>query len=216
MVHTTRRGAAGRAVFWLIALAVIGGLGYFVWMKKQPPVSENRPVAAELAAYLGKAHKEAWDPSMDVSFGVAKVIADVYPACVKWFGQDVTFDELKDSGYEFKGGGDASVPGAPDPNLTPGQSAQFRLVTDGTKGAAGARVSLFLQKYRLPPNDDGSDILGKKTAYSLKAGGELGKDAPPILVYRDGGIVYFAVTETPGGYDALKQAFGWPEPSGAY
>lgn len=216
MNHTARRGAAGRAVFWLIALAVIAGLGYFIWMKKQPPVSQSKPVAAELAAYLGKAHAEAWDSSMEAVFVGAKTLEDVPAACIKWFGQDVAMDGLKGSGLTFQGAGEASVPGAPDPNLTAGQSAHFRMVTDGTRGPAGTKVSLFLQKYRLPPKDDGSDILGKKTAYTLKPGGELGKDAPPILVYRDGGLVYFAVTETPGGYDLVKQVFNWPEPIGAY
>lgn len=215
MVYAARRGSAGRAVFWVLALAVIGGLGYFIWVKKQPPVSQNKPVGKEVAAYLAREHMQAWDPSMDAVFTV-KNVEDIHAAGVRWFGQDITFEELAGSGVAFMGAGEAAVPGPPDENLKRGQSAHFRLETDGTKGAKGVRVSLFLQKYTLPPNDDNTEVLAKRTSYTLKPDAALGANAPPILVYRAGGLVYFLVTETPGGYDLVKQAFGMPDPIGPY
>ncbi len=213
--HMSRRGAAGRAVFWLIALAVIGGLVYFIYNKKKPPVSDNKPPADKLAAYFAQEHTRAWDPSMDAAFTV-KELSEVYAAGIKWFGQDVPFDELKDSGLTFQGGREADVPGPPDVNLMAGRSAHFRVESDGAKGAKGIRASIFLQKYMLPRNEDKTDVLNVKTSYTLKKDPALGAGAPDILVYRQGGIVFYLVSDQPGGYDLIKAAFGMPDSSGPY
>ncbi len=213
--YISRRGSAVRAVFWLVALLVIGGLAYFIYQKKQPPKSDSKPPGGALAAYFAQEHGRAWDPSMDPAFDV-KELSGVYAACVTWFGQDVPFDELKDSGLTFQGGREADVPGPPDPNLQAGRSAHFRLETDGTKGSKGVRVSLFLQKYMLPKSDDGKDVLDIRTSYTLKKDAALGVGAPDILVYRQGGLVYYLVTDQPGGYDLVKAAFRIPDPKGPY
>lgn len=208
---TARRGGAGRIVFWVVALAVIGVLAYFIWAKKQgPPPEENKPPAAELAAYLSQQHKTAWDPANEPVFTV-KDVEGIHPACNVWFGQDVYFDEIKGTDLKFQGAGEVQVPGPPNIHLQAGRSAQFRI-----ENPDGTRVSVFLQKYMLPPNDDGSDILAKKTSYTLKKDPALAPSAPDIHVYRQAGIVYYLVTETPGGYDRVKAAFGWPDPIGPY
>lgn len=213
--HTSRRGGAGRAVFWLIALAVIGGLAYIIYQKKQPPTSENKPVGDQLAAYMAGQYTQGWDPSMDGSFTV-KELSEVEQAGNNWFGQHVTLAEIQDSGLSFRGAREVEVPGPPDPNLQPGRSAHYRLETDGTKGPKGVRVSLFLQKYVLPKNEDGTDVLAVRTSYTLKKDAAMAAGAPDILVYRQGGLVFYLVTDQPGGYDLVKAAYQIPDPIGPY
>lgn len=210
-----RRGGAARAVFWLIALVVIGAVAFFIWKTKQRPDPEVKPRADELASYMAREHRQAWDPTMDSLFTV-KQVADVHEAGKVLFGQDITFSELEGSGLKFQGGREAEVPGPPDPNLVAGRSAHFRLESDGSKGAPGVRASLFLQKYMLPPTDSGEQVLQYRTAYTLKKDPALGEGAPDIIVYRQGGLVYYLVADQPGGYDLVKTAFQIPDPIGPY
>jgi hypothetical protein len=97
-----------------------------------------------------------------------------------------------------------------------GRSAHFRVESDGTKGPKGVRASIFLQKYMLPRNEDMTDVLNVKTSYTLKKDPALGASAPDILVYRQGGIVFYLVSDQPGGFDLIKTAFGMPDSSGPY
>ncbi len=201
--------ASGRIVFWVIALVVIGALGLYIYKKKQPVVIDNKPAPRLLAAYLAEQHREAWAAG-DASTFQAKTQADIYEWNKTWFGQDTDFAELNGSGVVFKGAQEVRIPGPPT-----ARSAVFRLETDGTVGTAGVRTTLFLQKYLLEPDDEGNHPLKIKTSYTLKNDPSL-SGAPPIFVYRQGGLIFYLLTETPGGYDLVKKAFGMPEPVGDY
>ena len=223
--HVSSRGnASGRLVFWVLALVVIGGLGWFVWQKSKEPVVGNKPAASELAASLVGAHRKAWSEP-DSAFTV-KQIADIDEANRNFFGQDTPMTEIEGSGLAFKGGrelvGDEKVPGPPpipgaemQPSLGP-RSAVYRLESDGSQGSAGVRCTVCVQKYMLINNEsDNQPPLKLRTSYRLKPDGLEG-GAPPIIVYRQGGIVFYLIADQPGGYDLFKKAFSIPEPEGDY
>jgi hypothetical protein len=99
----------------------------------------------------------------------------------------------------FLSAGRSAVPGT-------GESAHLRLA-----GAAddSATCSLFIKQYRqLPPLDD-------MAVYSL-AGRGLGDGAPPILIWRRGGLVYHLVSNTEAGLGLLRKGLGAPEPKKPY
>jgi hypothetical protein len=211
-------------VFWVLAIVVIAGLGWFVWQKSRGPFVADKPAASELAATLVAAHGKAWSEPDD-AFPVKKV-DDIDAANRDFFGQDTPMTEVNGSGLVFKGArelvGSEKIPGPPPipgeemPASLGPRSAVFRFETDGSKGqAAGVRCTVCLQKYMLPRRDDGTDPLALKTSYTLKADGLEG-GAPPILVYRQGGLVFYLISDKPGGYDLFKQAFGIPEPQESY
>lgn len=116
-----------------------------------------------------------------------------------WIGQEVTVEEMfPGGGVKLVAAGPAAVPG-------PGKSAHFKLGTD--KG--GAQMSLFVMKNWESPK------IGDAEAYTL-AGRGLGAEAPPITIWRRGGLVYALVSNNASGMGVLRQALGAPEPKKAY
>jgi hypothetical protein len=70
-------------------------------------------------------------------------------------------------------------------------------------------MSLFVMKNWEQP------AIGDAEAYVL-AGRGLGAGAPPIAIWRRGGLVYALVSNTPEGMAVLRQALGAPEPKKPY
>jgi hypothetical protein len=206
MTTAIRRGSAGRAVFWAVALVVIGVLAYYVYTKKQGPQGPEGPGSSEFARYLCVAHEEGFSPA-----GVARMNAKTreaaYEAGKQWLGNDVTLQETVGKGLDFLGAGEAQVPGQ-------GRSAQYLFLTDASSSQPGQRVSLFLQVDRRIL--DGLEPLEIGKAYSMKPTKELGAGAPDIVVCKKGGLVYYLVANTPAALAQLKGAYSIPDPSGKF
>lgn len=219
----SRGNAQARLIFWLLALVVIGGLGWFVFQKFQGPTVPIKPTARALSGALVAAHRKAWSEP-DENFTV-KEVAAIDAANRVFFGQDTPMTEINGSGLAFKGArellGNEKIPGPPpvpggdiEVSLGP-RSAVFRFVSDGTKGAAGVRCTVCLQKYMLAMDDNNRPAMEVRTSYTLKGDGLEG-GAPPILIYRQGGIVFYLIADQPGGYDLFKSAFSIPDAVGPY
>lgn len=194
MISALRRGSsAGRVIFWLVALILIGGLAYVVYSKRQPPSGPEGPSAVRMAEYLRSSHQSgvAAGPRFSV-----RELEKVHAAGRDWLGKDVTLEEIAGTGVQFVAAGGATVPGD-------GSSAQYLFDTGN-----GQKASMFLQVYRITA---GERELDMNKAYTLEAGG-----GAPIVVSRKGGLVYYFVSDTAAGYQPLLQAFGIPASSGKY
>jgi hypothetical protein len=118
-----------------------------------------------------------------------------------WVGQSITLEEIfPGGGVKLVGVGPATVPG-------PGKSAHLRLSPEAPKG--DPKISLFIQRYmQFPALDD-------REALTLPGRG-LGDGAPPIIVWRRGGLTCFLVSNSREGIEVLRQALGAGEPKKPY
>lgn len=196
-----------RKKFWIIGLVLIlvaAGVVAGIYLNARKPDGVPREAGkGELAAYLSDEHKAAFREGtrLEQKFDVndSEQLADKVR---DWTGNRISFAEMfTGGGVKFLSAGASQVPGA-------GNAAHLRLESDGSKGATGEKFSLFIKQYRkLPELEEGG-------AYSLP--GRLGGDAPPIQVWKKGGLVYFLVCNTRPGIECLRQALGAPEPKKAY
>ncbi len=190
--------SVGRIVGWVVVVVVVAAGAYFlkgqIQKSSQPEATRTN---GQLATYLAGEHRRVAEDAAYAS-GVFTTTAfeDVMTASKDWLGKDIDYAPLASAGFEFKGGGRASVPGE-------GASAHTRVDT------GGQRVSIFLQNYDIRDRE-----LEAGKAYTLAAEDTLGAGTPPIVVWRKGGVVYFIVAEQAEAMSATRSALGIPEPSG--
>lgn len=193
---------AKRKRFWARAGAFIVGSAGLVatvaYVASRPSIEERAATRGELAAFLSDEHKAAFREGTNVGqkFPV-KDAAGVAGSMREWVGERVSFEGLfPGPGVEFMGAGKSAVPGT-------GKSAHVRV------RVGGAGASVFVKEYRkLPELDDGA-------AYTLPGRG-LGEGAPPITVWRRGGVVCYLVAGDAGAMRALSEGMKAPEPKKAY
>lgn len=196
-----------RIVFYVVSAAVIAGLGFTVYSKKNPKSPIEETPRSALASYLSAEHARCWsDAAHAAGKFTVKEAAGVPDGCKDWLGQDVSADWFAGSGLKFLDAGRCSVP----PERC--GSAHFRFETDGTKGPAGQHVSLYLQKYL--GEAAGQADLPPDSCVWLKPGPELGSGAPTMVVWKPrGGLVYYIVAESPAARDTLRAGLRVPEPT---
>lgn len=92
----------------------------------------------------------------------------------------------------------------------PGDGNSIHIVLDVTPSVTGsseaALVSLFIQR------DTGEVAIETGQAYELTA---TGGDGPPIVVWRDGVMIYFLRSSSPTELDAVQRAIGVRAPFGS-
>lgn len=92
----------------------------------------------------------------------------------------------------------------------PGDGNSIHIVLDVTSSVTGsseaALVSLFIQR------DTGEVAIETGQAYELTA---TGGDGPPIVVWRDGVMIYFLRSSSPTELDAVQRAIGIRAPFGS-
>ncbi|MCC6660643.1 MAG: hypothetical protein IT437_07125 [Phycisphaerales bacterium] len=205
---TSRHGAAaGRVVFWVIALAVIGGLGYYVYTKKTESV--GAPTAPSLAAMgnsLAAAHNAAFTEAGTAAL-TARTREEAAAASKDWLGNDITLNEVEGTGLVFRGARVADVP-SPSPAVEHhAASCQFTFDTAG-----GEHVSMFVQVDRRAQAQLAD--LEQRRAYTIPAPASLGSGAPDIIVFKRGGPIYYFVAATQSALDPILRAYSVPAPSG--
>ncbi len=190
---------AQRKKLYLIVLVIgLVGVGAAYFIASQPTAQPRTAAKGELSAYFSdefkavNKDKETLDKKLTVS-EAEKVPEGLH----NWIGQELTMEEMfPGGGVKLVAAGAAAVPG-------PGKSAHFKVGSD--KG----QMSLFIMKNWESPK------IGDADAYTLASRG-LGAEAPPITIWRRGGLVYALVSNTPEGMGVLRQALGAPEPKKAY
>ncbi len=191
---------AKRRRFWTIGAVLIlitGGVVLGTYLVASRPEGVPREAArGELSAFVSDEHKAAFKEGAKPKFPVSDEAA-LGDSLRDWVGSRLTMEELfPGGGVKFMSAGKSAVPGA-------GESAHLRL------GAGEVKVSVFIKQYRkLPVLEDGA-------AYTL-AGRNLGAEAPPITVWRRGGLVCFLVAENAAAMKALREGMRAPEPKKAY
>lgn len=204
MTHR-RGGAAGRAIFWLVALAVIGGLGYYVYMKRtESPGAATAPTPAAMGDYFGSAHNAAFTEAGAAGL-TAKTVEEAAAAGKDWLGNDITMSEIEGTGLVFRGAGEAQVP-PPGPDVSP-RSGHYTFDT-----ASGEHVSMFVQGDRRAQAQLSDLERGK--AYTIPAPASLGAGAPDIIVFKRGGPIFYFVAATQSALDPILTAYLVPPPSG--
>lgn len=201
---------AKRKRFWAVGVVLIGLAAATVVtlyvVESSPPKDLPRSAAnGELSAYLSDEFKAVSREGtrLEQKLPVTDP-AQISESLHNWIGQAITVEELfPGGGIRVLGTGPAAVPG-------PGKSVHLKLAVEGDKGGvAKSELSLLIQMYRQMP------VLDDKGAYTLPGRG-LGVDAPPITVWRRGGLVCYLVSNTKSGMAALRQALGASEPNKPY
>jgi hypothetical protein len=184
----------------VVTLLIGGGIVGVILFKNATP--EGLPAAAghrQLAEYLAQEHLAVARSGSAEQFS-ARTPEEVPDRSSQWIGRRMEFEDTlfaEDSGLRFIGAREAHIPGT-------GRSAHLLFAAED-----GTYASLFLQQYLAQP------ATTPNVAYSLPAS-RLGRDAPPVIIWRTGGQVHFLVSQKPEGVAALRRSLGIPEPTQKY
>jgi hypothetical protein len=193
-------------VFWVLALAVIGGLGYYVYMKRtESPGAATAPTLAAMGDYFAGAHNAAFTEAGAAAL-TAKTKEDAARGSKDWLGNDIMLSEIDGSGLVLRGAGPAHIP-SPSPDVDEPGSAEYAFDTAG-----GEHVSMFVQVDRRAQAQ--LSDLQQRTAYSIPAPAALGAGAPDIIVFKRGGPIYYFVAAKQSALDPILKAYSVPPPSG--
>ena len=187
-----------RIALYLFTLIAVGAIIYYFNTQKPPEEVGDEATAGQIAGYISGQHPAGPAPETTDFAGLSEYFKD-------WVGQELQLPSFEGSGLAFKGAAESEVPGQRHR-----RSAHLRFETDGTKGAAGERVSLFLHGY------SGFPEIPEGQSMRLRADKALGEGAPPIVVWRKGGILYFIASESLAARDLARQALSIPEPTRDY
>jgi len=199
-----------RKKFWTIGVILMlltaGGVAaaYLIVVKKESANLPRPAAKGELSAYLSDEFKAAnrEGTRLEKKFPVTDP-AQFAESMQSWVGPKVTWEEFfPGGGVKMLGAGAAAVPGP-----EPAKSAHIQLAPEPDKTNLG--MSIFIQRYT------GFPALDDREAYSLP-GRNLGQGAPPITVWRRGGLICYLVSNSKDGIEVLRQALGAPEPKKAY
>lgn len=191
-----------RRRFWAIAAALIllsaGVVAGVYLVASRPGTSERAANKGELSAFLSDEHKAAFreGTKLEQKFPVKDPVT-LASSMREWVGKSISWEELFPGGQvKFLGAGKSAVPGA-------GSSVQLRISASNENG------SVFIQQYRKKPElEDGG-------AWKLP-GRNLGEGAPPILVWRRGGLVYYLVAENGAAMGLMREGMKAPQPNKQY
>ncbi len=188
--QTTNTAFWSRARDWRTAAAAIILLALVLggaWNLTRAPAP---PAWAELAGLMVSEHSRTYSAS-PVSGSMELV--EVERACDLWLGCEPSLDTLlKNAKVELADAHNCVIGGRHT-------TAHLQIRLEGRP--EGNVVSLFIMTIAAVPG------LSERKTYKVDC-----PDADAILVWRAGELVYFLVSDAPGGCDALRAAIQLPQP----